>query len=201
MQTYRYGSKHNDVSDYLLQYLTSGPGTNTDTVSTTPGSTPARDGESYAKVGVLCFGVCLPVPLLTGFANEIKALWVSLGSMMQGWDYVVGGQLASLPEFKRQFGVQLDDGSYIVPAKYLSAWASIGLATDLVTAIVIAPMLEKWGRKPLISAACIISTVGVILQQLATEWRVHLAGRAVNGVHAESPGAGIAMLTFTQVSP
>jgi hypothetical protein len=30
-------------------------------------------------------------------------------------------------------------------------------------------------------AASLISTAGVILQQLATDWRVHLAGRGVNG--------------------
>lgn len=42
-------------------------------------------------------------------------------------------------------------------------------------------MLEKYGRKPGILVASFISVAGVLLQQLATNWRVHLAGRGVNG--------------------
>ncbi|OJD11867.1 hypothetical protein AJ78_07454 [Emergomyces pasteurianus Ep9510] len=109
------------------------------------------------------------------------AFWTSIGSMMLGMDYVAGGQLAALPEFKKQFGVQYSDGSWIVSAKYLSAWAAIGPACDIVAVIIAAPYFEKYGRKPPILAAAVISTVGVLLQQLATEWKMHLAGRAVNG--------------------
>lgn len=101
--------------------------------------------------------------------------------MMLGLDYVAGGQLAALPKFKEQFGMIQPDGSYIVPARYLSAWASIGPACDIVAALIAIPFLEKYGRKPQILVASIISTVGVLLQQLATEWKMHLAGRAVNG--------------------
>lgn len=101
--------------------------------------------------------------------------------MMLGWDYVAGGQLASLPEFRQQFGVMQDDGSWLLPAHYLAAWASVGLACDIVAALLAAPLLEKYGRKHQIIVASIISVVGVLLQQLATEWKMHLAGRAVNG--------------------
>jgi len=102
--------------------------------------------------------------------------------MMLGLDYVAGGQLAALPEFKRQFGVIQSDGTYLVPARYLSAWAAIGPACDIVAAFIAAPLLEKYGRKPQILVASVITTVGVLLQQLATEWKMHLAGRAINGV-------------------
>lgn len=102
--------------------------------------------------------------------------------MMLGFDYVIGGQLAALSEVQRFFGVQLPDGSWIVPATYLSAWGAIGLGCHVVTAWFAAPLLEKFGRKPLIIAAAVISTVGIILQQLAPNWRVHLAGRGVNGI-------------------
>lgn len=103
--------------------------------------------------------------------------------MMLGLDYVAGGQLAALPKFKEQFGVIQSDGSYIVPARYLSAWASIGPACDIVAALIAVPFLEKYGRKPQIMVAAVISTVGILLQQMATEWKMHLAGRAVNGKH------------------
>jgi len=105
--------------------------------------------------------------------------------MMLGLDYVAGGQLAALPAFQEQFGVLQPDGSWLVPAKYLSAWASIGPACDIVAALIAAPFLEKYGRKPQIFVASIISVVGVLLQQLATEWKMHLAGRAVNGKSAQ----------------
>ncbi|SPO05070.1 related to MFS alpha-glucoside transporter [Cephalotrichum gorgonifer] len=109
------------------------------------------------------------------------ALWTSLGSMMLGWDYVAGGQLAALPEFRKQFGVLQDDGTWLLPARYLSAWQSIGPACEIVAAIIAAPFLEKYGRKPQILVASVLSAAGVALQQVAKEWTVHLAGRAVNG--------------------
>lgn len=100
---------------------------------------------------------------------------------MQGFDIVAGGQLAALPEFQRQFGYPQPDGSYLIPAHYLSAFNSIAPACEIVSTFIFAPLLERFGRKPGILAASFISTAGVILQQLATNWRVHLAGRGVNG--------------------
>lgn len=100
---------------------------------------------------------------------------------MQGFDIVAGGQLAALPVFREKFGIPQPDGSYLVPARYLSAWSSIAPACEIVATIIFAPMLDKFGRKPGILAACAISTAGVLLQQLASDWKVHLAGRGVNG--------------------
>ena len=101
--------------------------------------------------------------------------------MMLGFDYVIGSQLAALSAFQKFFGVQQPDGSWIVPASYLSAWGAIGLGCDVVASWLAAPVLEKYGRKPLILFCAVVSTVAIILQQMATNWRIHLAGRAVNG--------------------
>lgn len=101
---------------------------------------------------------------------------------MQGFDIVAGGQLAALPEFRKQFGFPQPDGSYTIPARYLSAWNSIAPACGVASTFIYAPLLEKYGRKPGILVASAISTGGVLLQQLAADWRVHLAGRGVNGV-------------------
>ncbi|KAK4893442.1 hypothetical protein LTR27_008124 [Elasticomyces elasticus] len=109
-------------------------------------------------------------------------LWISSGVVMQGFDIVAGGQLAALPTFQKQFGVLRPDGSYLIPAHVLSAWNSIAPATEIVATFIFVPLLEKYGRKPQVLAAMLISTAGVLLQQLAKEWTMHLAGRAVNGV-------------------
>ncbi|KAF9891675.1 hypothetical protein FE257_003687 [Aspergillus nanangensis] len=109
-------------------------------------------------------------------------LWVSSGVVMQGFDIVAGGQLAALPAFKMQFGILQPSGAYIIPARYLSAWNSIAPACEVVSTFAVAPALEKFGRKPGILVAAVISVVGVLLQQLATEWKMHLAGRGVNGI-------------------
>ncbi|KAL5344153.1 general substrate transporter [Aspergillus crustosus] len=101
---------------------------------------------------------------------------------MQGFDIVAGGQLAALSEFQKAFGSLQPDGSYLIPARYLSAWNSIAPACEIVSTLIYAPLLEKYGRKPGIVAASLISTVGIILQQLAMDWKVHLAGRGVNGI-------------------
>ncbi|QKX59928.1 uncharacterized protein TRUGW13939_07070 [Talaromyces rugulosus] len=121
-------------------------------------------------------------------------LWISSGVVMQGFDLVAGGQLAALPEFQRRFGYPQPDDSYLIPAHYLSAWSSIAPACEIVSTFIFVPLLERFGRKTGILAASLISTAGVILQQLATDWRVHLAGRGVN-----DPGIAIGIM-FT-ISP
>lgn len=101
---------------------------------------------------------------------------------MQGFDIVAGGQLAALPVFRQKFGELQSDGSYLVPAHILSAWNSIAPACEVGATFFFAPMLERFGRKWGILAASLISTAGIILQQLASDWKVHLAGRGVNGI-------------------
>ncbi|KAL5313975.1 hypothetical protein ACEPPN_018399 [Leptodophora sp. 'Broadleaf-Isolate-01'] len=108
------------------------------------------------------------------------ALWISSGVIMQGFDIVAGGQLAALPAFRQKFGILQPDGSYLIPARYLSAWNSIAPACEVVATFIFAPLLEKFGRKWGILAASLISTAGILLQQLAPDWRMHLAGRGVN---------------------
>ncbi|KAJ5822631.1 hypothetical protein N7447_004971 [Penicillium robsamsonii] len=110
------------------------------------------------------------------------ALWISSGVMMQGFDIVAGGQLAALPAFKKQFGMLEPSGNYLIPAYYISAWSSIAPACEIVATFLFVPLLEKFGRKPGILVAAMISVAGVLLQQLATDWRTHLAGRGVNGI-------------------
>ncbi|KAK1143510.1 hypothetical protein N8T08_006316 [Aspergillus melleus] len=110
------------------------------------------------------------------------ALWVSSGVAMQGFDIVAGGQLAALAAFQKQFGVLQPSGDYLIPARYLSAWSSIAPACEIVAAFVVVPSLERFGRKPGILVAMMISVAGVLLQQLATDWQTHLAGRGVNGI-------------------
>ncbi|OJJ70035.1 hypothetical protein ASPBRDRAFT_208727 [Aspergillus brasiliensis CBS 101740] len=110
------------------------------------------------------------------------ALWISCGVIMQGFDIVAGGQLAALPAFQKQFGVLQPSGDYVIPARYLSAWSSIAPACEIAATFIVVPSLERYGRKPGILVANIISVAGVLLQQLATDWRTHLAGRGVNGI-------------------
>ncbi len=110
------------------------------------------------------------------------ALLISSGVVMQGFDIVAGGQLAALPAFREKFGVHQSDGTYLIPAHYLSAWNSIAPATEIVSAFIFAPLLDRFGRKWGILAASLISVAGVLLQQLAPDWKVHLAGRGVNGI-------------------
>jgi len=100
---------------------------------------------------------------------------------MQGFDIVAGGQLAALPSFQQKFGILQANGSYLLPARYLSAWNAIAPACEVVSTFFFAPMLEKYGRKPGILVAAFISVAGILLQQLAGDWKTHLAGRGVNG--------------------
>ncbi len=118
---------------------------------------------------------------------------------MQGFDIVGGGQLAALHAFQKQFGILRSDGSYLIPAHYLSAWNSIAPACEIVATFLFAPLIEKFGRKWGILAASMFTTVGILLMQLAKDWKVHLAGRGVNGMHT-SIYDGV-VLTMRQALP
>ena len=118
--------------------------------------------------------------------THLLALWISSGVMMQGFDIVAGSQLASSPAFQKQFGILEPSGNYLIPAHYISAWSSIAPACEIVATLFVVPSLENFGRKPGILVASIISVAGVLLQQLATDWRTHLAGRGVNGERSSS---------------
>ncbi|KIV82019.1 hypothetical protein PV11_04160 [Exophiala sideris] len=120
--------------------------------------------------------------LRTQWRFALWSLWISSGVIMQGFDIVGGGQLAALSSFQEKFGVLLPDGSYLIPAHYLSAWSSIAPATEIVATFIFAPLLEKYGRKWGILAASLFSMTGILLMQLADNWKVHLAGRGVNGI-------------------
>lgn len=104
---------------------------------------------------------------------------------MQAYDLVPGGQLAALPNFQMKFGNLEEDGSYLIPARYPSAWSSIAPASEMIATFIFAPLLEKFGRKLGILAAAFISVGGILLQQLAGNWCVHLAGRGVNGTFSD----------------
>lgn len=122
---------------------------------------------------------------------------------MQGYDLVGGGQLAALPQFQKIFGNLEADGSYLIPARYLSAWSSIAPACEIISTLIFAPLLEKFGRKPGILVAAFISAGGILLQQLADNWRVHLAGRGINGTFSDlsQPLFWRCQLTPKQVLP
>lgn len=135
-------------------------------------------------------------------ADSLKpALWISSGVVMQGYDLVGGGQLAALPQFRKKFGMLEADGSYLIPAHYLSAWSSIAPACEIIATFIFAPLLEKFGRKPGILVAAFISTGGILLQQLAGNWRVHLAGRGINGTSCNRPPSHVELLTPNQALP
>jgi MFS family permease len=136
-----------------------------------------------------------PISRHTVGADSLKpALWISSGVVMQGYDLVGGGQLAALPQFRKKFGILEANGSYLIPAHYLSAWSSIAPACEIVATFIFAPLLEKFGRKPGILVAAFISAGGILLQQLAGDWTVHLAGRGINGTSCDHSHSQFALL-------
>lgn len=63
---------------------------------------------------------------------------------------------------------------------------------EFLSAILAAPFLERYGRRPMIFVSVLFTTVGVLMQQLSREWTLHLGGRAVNGKsHTSYPDASL----------
>lgn len=71
----------------------------------------------------------------------------SLGVIMAGFDPQLVGTLIAIPQFQHDFGVELPDGSYVVQAKWQSAF-NLGVPVGQVLgAFSVGWPLQRFGRR------------------------------------------------------
>ncbi|KAK5296117.1 hypothetical protein LTR43_005144 [Exophiala xenobiotica] len=112
------------------------------------------------------------------------AIWVSFGTIMQGFDNVANSEIISMIAFTKQFGVEneSDPGTYFIPSRWLGGWQGAMQAGSAIGAFAAGYLMDRIGRKKSILIACSISCIGVGVQYAAHEWQVYLAGKFVNGL-------------------
>lgn len=106
----------------------------------------------------------------------------SLGVIMAGFDPQLVGTLIAIPAFQRDFGVELADGSYVVQAKWQSAF-NLGVPVgQVVGAFGVGWPLEKIGRRWTLAGCCTVTLITVALQTSSQNRPQILIAELINGI-------------------
>lgn len=105
----------------------------------------------------------------------------SLGVIMAGFDPQIISTLVAIPRFQRDFG-NLYNGSYLIPAKWQSAF-NLGVPVGQVLGSFSAGYpLERFGRRWTLAICCIVSCITVAIQFSAQAKSQILVAELINGI-------------------
>ena len=109
------------------------------------------------------------------------SLLFSLGVIMAGFDPQIISTLAAIPQFQKDFGDPFN-GSYLIPAKWQSAF-NLGVPVGQVVGSFCAGYpLERIGRRWTLAVCCIISCLAVAVQFSAQKKPQLLVAELINGI-------------------
>ena len=105
----------------------------------------------------------------------------SLGVIMAGFDPQIISTLVAIPQFQKDFGTP-HDGSYLLPAKWQSAF-NLGVPVGQVVGSFGAGYpLERFGRRWTLAVCCVVSCIAVAIQFSARNKTQILLAELVNGI-------------------
>ncbi|WWC90021.1 uncharacterized protein L201_004951 [Kwoniella dendrophila CBS 6074] len=110
-------------------------------------------------------------------------LWVSIGCLLWGYDVQVSSGLLSAPYFRHDFGYKFGD-EYVVPARWQSAFNSVGSIGGMFGGIAVGWIADHIGRRGSIGIACLISIMSIFIQFFCPPHKnaLLLVGKLINGV-------------------
>lgn len=109
------------------------------------------------------------------------SLLFSLGVIMAGFDPQIISTLVAIPRFQKDFGNSFE-GSYLIPAKWQSAF-NLGVPVGQVVGSFGAGYpLERFGRRWTLAICCIVSCITVAIQFSAQAKPQILVAELVNGI-------------------
>ncbi|KAL3469081.1 general substrate transporter [Aspergillus californicus] len=106
----------------------------------------------------------------------------SLGVVMAGFDPQLVGSLIAIPQFQKDFGVQLSDGSYDIQAKWQSAFNLTSPLGAVFGSYMVGWPLDRYGRRWTMAGCCIVSAIAVAIQVSAQNKAQILVAELVNGL-------------------
>ncbi|KAL1699970.1 general substrate transporter [Schizophyllum commune] len=106
-----------------------------------------------------------------------------IGAVLYGYDGTYYTSILEMEKFKHDFGERQSDGTYDITSTIRSVTTSIVQAGEVVGALFAGPIGDWGGRRAGILAACMLVTLGVVLQMIVAG-NVPLlgVGRAVLGM-------------------
>ncbi|CAK7229752.1 hypothetical protein SCUCBS95973_007334 [Sporothrix curviconia] len=112
------------------------------------------------------------------------SLYISIGSMMLGFDFSLAGTLTAFPAFQRLMGVPYasEASGYLIQAHVQAAWSAISTVGDILGIVISSFVMERIGRKHTIFFGIVFTSVGIGMQIASHEWTLFLGGRLVNAI-------------------
>lgn len=107
-------------------------------------------------------------------------LFVVWTSLLVSFESNASGNVIGIPQFRQDFG-SLFDGSYVLDAKWQSAFTAAPTASFAVGALTCGFISDKIGRKYTIMAGLLGSYVTVTMEVVATTNGLFFAGKFING--------------------
>ncbi|KAH8651421.1 general substrate transporter [Xylariales sp. PMI_506] len=82
--------------------------------------------------------------------------------LLYGYDFVIVGNITSMPEFQKVFGM-LYNKQYIIPSSWLSLWSVASPIGQMIGAIVGGKFQDRFGRRWSLGLSSLLSAVGVAI--------------------------------------
>ncbi|KIX10098.1 uncharacterized protein Z518_01179 [Rhinocladiella mackenziei CBS 650.93] len=80
--------------------------------------------------------------------------------LLWGYDMAMVGNLASLPAFRKDYGVLVDD-EWIIASEWMSAWNAASPIGIMLGSILGGALQDRKGRRASLAIGCLTSTIGV----------------------------------------
>ncbi|CAM9024759.1 unnamed protein product [Wickerhamomyces anomalus] len=101
---------------------------------------------------------------------------------LTSFDIVAGGIVLSISQFRKHFGYQMPDGSYVVPAKWIAAFSGGPLGAQIVGQYFSSFLSDQFGKKWIIIISLIFSAGFIGVEVAASNLHTFLIGKTLNGV-------------------
>nr|XP_019042670.1 hypothetical protein I302_08374 [Kwoniella bestiolae CBS 10118]OCF21600.1 hypothetical protein I302_08374 [Kwoniella bestiolae CBS 10118] len=109
-------------------------------------------------------------------------LFCCIGAVLWGYDVQISSGLLSTPRFRQDFGYSYK-GEYVVPARWQSAFNSVGSVGGMFGGIVVGWLADRIGRRGALAVASCISIGSVFMQFFCPPHNnaLLLVGKLING--------------------
>ncbi|KAF7556152.1 hypothetical protein G7Z17_g1632 [Cylindrodendrum hubeiense] len=108
----------------------------------------------------------------------VYACWCII---LVSFDVQAAGSVIGIPQFRKDFGHKFGD-SYVVPAKWQSAFSGAPVATAVISSLISAELADWIGRKNVLIGSLLVSMAAVAVEFVATTNLVFFLGKLLNGV-------------------
>ncbi|KAJ5701164.1 maltose permease Mal61 [Penicillium malachiteum] len=109
------------------------------------------------------------------------SLFANLGGLMYGFDTMALSLCLSMTPFEQQFGQETASG-YVIATWWQSVWNALSQIACMIGAWGIGKVSDMYGRRVCFILAGMVGMVGVAVLYIASNSRVFLAGKIVNGL-------------------